>query len=739
MKMVRQSRRSIRHFAATDTIHEQDDEMLPEFLKKNRYNFIPPDPFIIRKNRKPLSCINAIICCAGYGKTAYLSQLSQEIPNAVCISLGMEDNDENKLAELLTGAVGEESSNDSFHDICRFAEYAVNNHSTLLLDNGDLITSQAAVSLMKILVQAANDGLITIVTAGRKAPAFLLDSIVADKANLLGIDDLRFSRQEIEEMSVITGFSGDELWLNSVYSYTCGWCIATVQLMTHEHDKQLPEDIIGSSFLPEYTRSNIAYSLSDDLREFLLMSSFIPCKDSDFAAAVFGIKNYNWQLGELKRLGITLDGTLPDAVRHCLSPLLDDNKKNELTDRAAVHYIHKRQFAEAVRLLDISGKMTAVEGILHNYGMKFLENYEFELIGYCGNMIEKNGGTSDPETLGILAQYYYYSGDYAQMERSYNMADSMFGKKNKFAVFRQLYNGLIRYETKRGLYSDNIINAVEYLKDACLSLPFLHQSHKSLLDSILNGKKIIEQDKCLIIERFGGLHLYAENAENELQFKTRKCGELMAFLLENSDRNVQRKDILEMFWPDEMPMNAVAMLHNIIYNLRRELSGAGLENVLCYKNKNYYLDMEHIKLRDSDIISACQAAENVDMKTLIALEDNFKTYWGRFLGDLDSIWAAERQEYFDRCFVNGCMLLSEYHRDKKEYDMELQLLKNIQKLDPYSEQTVHSMLLCYFALGKPDKAKRCYEEYEALLGRELGTAPGKWLKKEFLSCFMEGE
>ena len=186
-----------------------------------------------------------------------------------------------------------------------------------------------------------------------------------------------------------------------------------------------------------------------------------------------------------------------------------------------------------------------------------------------------------------------------------------------------------------------------------------------------------------------------------------------------------------------MPANAVAMLHNMIYNLRRELSVYGLENVISYKNRSYTVDMSMLREADADILAVCRCVDSGDTGVLLAHESAAENYWGRFLGSFDCLWAREKKEYYDRCYINACMMLSEHYRASGEYERELIFLKNALRLDPYSEQLVHDILVCCSALGKPDKVNRYYEEYSARLDADFGTRPSKWLRSKYLSCFGE--
>ena len=80
-------------------------------------------------------------------------------------------------------------------------------------------------------------------------------------------------------------------------------------------------------------------------------------------------------------------------------------------------------------------------------------------------------------------------------------------------------------------------------------------------------------------------------------------------------------------------------------------------------------------------------------------------------------------------------MLAEMCRESGDREHELTLLKNASETDPFSEQIVCSYMMCCFALGKPDKAKKKYEEYAKMIDEELGITPSRWLKNEFLSGF----
>lgn len=88
-------------------------------------------------------------------------------------------------------------------------------------------------------------------------------------------------------------------------------------------------------------------------------------------------------------------------------------------------------------------------------------------------------------------------------------------------------------------------------------------------------------------------------------------------------RAVERHQLIEMLWQDEIPANAVAMLHNMIYNIRKELSAYSMETILTYENKRYRLGMDRISC---DLKNVQKIAALVEKKDIRQLKKNTKAF-----------------------------------------------------------------------------------------------------------------
>jgi len=87
------------------------------------------------------------------------------------------------------------------------------------------------------------------------------------------------------------------------------------------------------------------------------------------------------------------------------------------------------------------------------------------------------------------------------------------------------------------------------------------------------------------------------------------------------------------------------------------------------------------------------------------------------------LWVTERQEYYDKMFVKGSLLLADFYCDSGIHEKALVFLQNAQKIDMFSEQIMEKIMNCYSRLGKLDKLRAAYEEFCQLLHHELGIEP----------------
>jgi len=705
--------------------------------------------------------------CAGLGKTVFLAQLAEEWgAPAVYIALRAEDNSEEHLAAHLMGALSTASGinpdGESEVTPAQLAAHFVRTVSeggySLLIDNIDAITDAPAQRLLEQLFRPAAGGIIRAAAAGRTVPGLMLRHILGGVCAEVRARDLFFTEEETAanirlqlppESPVLSADSGLPLpaAAHSLNAFAGGWPAAEVMILTEVARSREKELDLSSAAERSHLRSFIAYNILDGLGEaaaaYVRHTALLPHCGEDVCRAVLHENHGGEHLAALIARGILVCADCPaawpdypPAVRQALIGMIPAAERRRLLDEAVSFYVTVNRMAEAVTLLDEYDDADTVEKLLGRFGGRLIENREFELIGYCAEIIERHRMPSDAAALGVLAQYYYYKGDYAEMERALNAADSTFGRENVYSACRGLYNGLLKYEKNPELYADNVCRFAQYLRQNGHPMPFLHPREEELLAKILRSAAP-PAEKPLRMHRFGGLSLTLRERGTELPWRTKKACEFMAYMIEQGGRPVERDRLLGLLWQDNMPESAVAMLHNIIYSLRRELPASAARDFISYKGKCYAADLSLIDDGDADILDACRAVREKDTAALVRHAQLFASYWGKYLANLDCGWAAELREHYDRLFVDGCLMLAAHFHGSGGLDRELSFLKNAAAVDPYSEQIIREILCCYAAMGYPNKAKARYDEYCALIGEELGIEPSKWLKREFLACFSE--
>lgn len=234
------------------------------------------------------------------------------------------------------------------------------------------------------------------------------------------------------------------------------------------------------------------------------------------------------------------------------------------------------------------------------------------------------------------------------------------------------------------------------------------------------GGKIILRVSC-----FGKFRAALLPDDRELSWRTRKGMELFAYLIDLDGRPVERRVLLEQLWPDNPPNNSVAMLHNMIYSIRKELNGyPEFEHLIRYQDRQYSLDMSLIQ-SDLEIMKRiAELAEQGKAEELLAYQDKILDYQGPYLEEIDGAWCMSRRAYFERAYGKACRVLARYWDSKKDYEREVLFWQACMEADRYSEEAVAGLLEAYGKMGERGQMKKVYENTEKLFREELGLEPG---------------
>ncbi len=688
---------------------------------------------------------------AGYGKSTLINQLLSRSNTAALCTLSDSDNDLQYFLKHLVEAfaqsisqleIDEENESLLLQDIARLAR---ENDLTVIFDNCQVIKEEKVCQAMQFLISAAENAF-KLLMVSREIPDFAARFILENRCRLLQREDLALSASEVGEVVKIHLNAESPEIAGYLHTITGGWAVG---VMFYLRGGTVPSEELGFregfadlGLIKKYISYEIFSALPPAVLEFAKRAALLDRLSVDFCDTVLEISNSRECLSFLAENEIFLQQHPEepsnfiwiDIFQRVLQDLLTTKQRNLIAAKTLEYYLKQKMYLEAINFALKLGQPALVCRALSICGTNLLAEEQFELLGKCAYLLENSSEEMDAFIFGTLAQYYYVVGNYKQMDYNFNMADSMFGKENIYSIQRILYRGLLKYKTDPPKYQKLVNNALFYLDEYNYKLPFLLPQETGILEEI-KGLNSSEQEKHnekpLKVQQFGTFKIIVAEDGYELSWRTRKSLELLSYLISLEGKPVDRNHLFDVIWPDELPNNHVAMLHNMIYNTRKELSAYKLEKLIQYRNKGYSVDMDILDCDAENISDICAAISRKDMDSLVENERLLYDYWGEYLENISSIWAAELREYYDKMFVDGSLLLADFYCEHRIYEKALIFLQNAQKIDIFSEGIMEKILHCYSQLGKYKSLRLKYDEFCALLENELAVPASAELKSAY--------
>lgn len=699
-----------------------------------------------------ISTGTVLLCSmAGYGKSTLLDQLGRRNgAEALCI-LGLTDNNLNLFLKHLKAAVhqslpqlkalNEGTGLRMLLDIC---QVALENRMTLIFDNCQVIQDEKVCDALQLLMSSSENGF-KVVLASREIPGFAAKSILENRCELLRRDDLAWSENEVGQAVKMHMNREDDQVARHLHSLTGGWAVAVMHFLR----EQAGDGFIDMGLIKKYIIHEVLSALPSGVAHFAKQAALFNRFNVDICDTVLEMGHSGDSINFLVENEIFLrkcpeePGTFAwiDIFRKVLLDLLTTKEKNLIAEKAIEYYLKRKMHLKAVNFALEFGQPALICRALSACGRCLLNEGQVELLGRCANLLANSSEQPDPLIHGLLGQYYYVVGDYAQMDYHFNMADSMFGKENIYSVQRTLYRGLLRFASDPRKYQKLVNNALFYLDEYNFKLPFLLPEETRVLEEIrLNNSPEQEASdrKPLKVQQFGVFKIIVIEDGYEISWRTRKSAELLSYLIGLKGKAVDRNQLFDIIWPEELPNNPVAMLHNMIYNIRKELSAYNLEKFIQYKNKGYSIDMSLVDCEEETESHIGKAISGKDIDTLLEYERVLYAYWGEYLQNINGMWVIEQREYYDKMFVTGSLLLADFYYENRIYEKALVFLQNALKVDTFSERVMGKILDCYSNLGRFNKLRVKYDEFCATLDNELGVSPSAELKLAYQRGMQRG-
>ena len=201
---------------------------------------------------------------------------------------------------------------------------------------------------------------------------------------------------------------------------------------------------------------------------------------------------------------------------------------------------------------------------------------------------------------------------------------------------------------------------------------------------------------------------------------------LLGYLLLHRDTAQSREALAFLLWPDSSEDQARTNLRNLLHTLRRAVPE--IEGYLSITNRTVqwrpetrlWVDVDEFTLATE---AASRAAPGSD-ELVDALRIAVSLYTGDLLDDCYDDWiAVPRQRLLDS-HASALRRLTVALGDRGEYAEAVRLGRELVRMGPVDEENHRLLMRLHEALGDRAAAVRAFHECAAVLGRELGIAPG---------------
>ena len=233
-----------------------------------------------------------------------------------------------------------------------------------------------------------------------------------------------------------------------------------------------------------------------------------------------------------------------------------------------------------------------------------------------------------------------------------------------------------------------------------------------------------------------GVHFYGEfratvNDRPATNWSSRKGKLLFAYLAQNHKRRASREVLMETFWPAAEPEAARNSLNVALHHIRRALHEAlpGFDFIL-FKDECYFLNPELDLWLDVEEFNQhwkraqCLEREHGREAALPEFEAAAELYLGDFMEEetYDG-WATSQREHYKEIYLVALDHISKVYSLNGKPDRAVSLCENILVRDNCREDIHRRLMLCYYRLGKRDKALKQFKKCEEILLAELEVKP----------------
>ena len=196
--------------------------------------------------------------------------------------------------------------------------------------------------------------------------------------------------------------------------------------------------------------------------------------------------------------------------------------------------------------------------------------------------------------------------------------------------------------------------------------------------------------------------------------------ELIAFLVLHARRApVPRQRIAGSLWPESNDAQALTNLRRELHHLRD--AWPGLEALIDVGSRTLaWRDDAGVPV---DIVAFEQAADRGLAGDRAALHDAARLYQGDLLPDITVEWIETDREQLRQRAKGVLSRLVAMLEQERAYGEAIERAQQLSRLDPLEEQAWCTLMRCHARRGDRATALHLYQQWAAILKRELGAQP----------------
>lgn len=271
-------------------------------------------------------------------------------------------------------------------------------------------------------------------------------------------------------------------------------------------------------------------------------------------------------------------------------------------------------------------------------------------------------------------------------------------------------------------YLFQCIGGVEDRKDREEIERYLEYNRLPYPGGIKEWKLESQENKKIVVNCFGEFKVCVQDEDEPVKWRTKKAKELFALLFDKGGTPVSKDILIDVLWKDMQAKSSSTLFYTTLSYVKKTLSDKGFDNVICGKQKMYFLDMSQICSHKEDMQSLIAGKESEDSEVSVDC-----IYQGAYMQGISGDWVIEQREYYERMFLKICKEQSNSYIRKEQYEKAANLLTRAIVVDEYSEEFAARLIQCYGLIGDVKNAKKQFERIKKRLQEELGVEPGEEL------------